>query len=105
VTGIITGNYGEAGAIDILGAKYGLPNAISGHLTYWLWGPRGYTGEEMIVINGATLQQMNESYSSCTVVGTRELPYAMPWEHGSIFLCRGRKKTYEADWNEMKHYY
>jgi hypothetical protein len=105
VTGILTGNYGEAGAIDILGAKYGLPDAISGHLTYWLWGPRGYTGEEMIVINGSTLQEMNQSYRSCTVVGTRELPYAMPWEHGSIFLCRGRKTTYQAGWDEMKHYY
>jgi hypothetical protein len=105
VTGILTGNYGEAGAIDILGAKYGLPNAISGHLTYWLWGPRGYTGEEMIVINGSTLQEMNRSYGSCTVVGMRELPYSMPWEHGAIFLCHGRKKTYQAGWDEMKHYY
>jgi hypothetical protein len=29
----------------------------------------------------------------------------MPWERGPIYLCHGRKKTYEADWKELKHYY
>ena len=105
VTGILTGNYGEAGAIDILGEKYGLPYAISGHLTYWLWGPRGYTGEEMIVVNQASLADMNEAYASCKVVGERNGLYAMPWERGPIYLCHGRKKTYQEDWNELKHYY
>ena len=36
---IYTLNYGEAGAINFFGPKYGLPQAISGHNTYWLWGP------------------------------------------------------------------
>jgi hypothetical protein len=28
----------------------------------------------------------------------------MPWEHGFIYLCHGRKKTYQQDWTELKHY-
>lgn len=36
---IFTGSYGQAGAVDILGEELGLPRAISGHNTYWLWGP------------------------------------------------------------------
>jgi hypothetical protein len=104
-TGILASNYGQAGAIDVLGAKYGLPSAISGHQNYWIWGTRGYTGEEMIVINGATLDEMNAAYDSCIVAGKRNDPYTMPWEHGSIYLCHGRKKTYQADWKELKHYY
>jgi malate dehydrogenase (oxaloacetate-decarboxylating) len=43
-------NYGQAGAIDLFGAKMGLPNAISGHQNYFYWGPRGYTGECVIVM-------------------------------------------------------
>ena len=39
-TAIFANNYGEAGAIDYFGPKYGLPRAISNHQTYWLWGPR-----------------------------------------------------------------
>lgn len=38
-TGILAGNYGEAGAIDLFGPKYGLPRAYSRHQTYWYWGP------------------------------------------------------------------
>jgi hypothetical protein len=104
-TGILASNYGQAGATDILGAKYGLPAAISGHQNYWIWGPRGYTGEEMIVINDASLDEMNAVYSSCVVAGKRDDPLTMPWEHGSIYLCHGRKKAYQADWQELKHYY
>jgi hypothetical protein len=105
VTGIYAQNYGEAGAIDILGRKYGLPMSISGHQNYWLWGPRGYTGEEMIVISGASLEQAEQVFASCTVAGRLDNALAMPYEHRSIFLCYGRKNTYQSDWNDQKLYY
>src|SRR4029077_19114602 len=47
---ILAYNYGEAGAIDYLGKHYGVPKAISGHNHYGVWGPRGATGEVVIVI-------------------------------------------------------
>ena len=50
-TAIFAQTYGQAGAIDLFGPKYGLPPAISGHQSYFLWGPRGYTGESMIVMD------------------------------------------------------
>ncbi|MFP5226079.1 MAG: glycosyltransferase family 39 protein [Acidobacteriota bacterium] len=105
VTGIYAGNYGEASAINLFGPKYGLPVAISGHQTYWLWGPHGYTGQEMIIINGATPAEMRGSYASCTVADVNDNPLAMPWEHNNIYLCHGRKATYQADWKDFKHYY
>jgi hypothetical protein len=37
--GILAGNYGEAGAINLYGPAYDLPEAISGINSYWL---RGY---------------------------------------------------------------
>jgi hypothetical protein len=102
VTGIFGQNYGDASAVNILGAKYGLPEAISSHQNYWIWGPRGYTGSEMIVIADATPEQMSEVYESCTAVGAMDHPYSMPYEHRPIYLCHGRKTTYQADWNEIK---
>ncbi|HEX4065121.1 MAG TPA: glycosyltransferase family 39 protein [Acidobacteriaceae bacterium] len=105
VTGIYTGNYGEASAINLFGPKYGLPVAISGHQAYWMWGPHGYTGQEMIIINGATLAAMKPFYQSCTIEARMDNPLSMPWEKGPIFLCRGRKGTYEADWKDFKYYY
>ena len=37
-TAIFAQNFGQAGAIDLLGPRYGLPNAISGHQNYFLMG-------------------------------------------------------------------
>ena len=105
LTGIFAANYGEASAINLLGPQYGLPAAISGHQSYWLWGPHGYTGQEMIIINGASLAEMNENYASCVVAGVNDHPLAMPWEHNNIYLCHGRNAAYEADWKDLKHYY
>jgi hypothetical protein len=44
-TAIFAQNFGQAGAIDLFGPKYGLPKAISVHQNYFLWGPRDYTGD------------------------------------------------------------
>ena len=37
-TAIYGNNYGEAAAIDFFGPRHGLPKAISGHQSYFLWG-------------------------------------------------------------------
>src|ERR1700733_8295394 len=79
ITGIYTGNYGAASAINLFGPRYGLPVAVSGHQTYWLWGPHGYTGQEMIIINGAKLGDMKAYYDSCVVAGQLDNPLSMPW--------------------------
>lgn len=105
VTGIYTGNYGEASALNLLGGKYGLPVAISGHQSYWMWGPHGYTGQEMIIINGAKLADMKAYYQDCIVADRMDNPLSMPWEKNPIYLCHGRKSTYAADWKDFKYYY
>ena len=54
-------NYGEAGAIDFFGPKYGLPPAISGHQNYFLWGPRDYTGDVVLVLDTALTTSASNS--------------------------------------------
>ncbi|MBB6144975.1 hypothetical protein HNQ77_002931 [Silvibacterium bohemicum] len=105
VTGIFTGNYGQASAINILGEHDGLPTAISGHQNYWIWGPRGYSGQEMIIVNEESLADMNQYYASCKVAAMRTNPLAMPWERGPIYLCYSRKTAYTADWKDLKYYH
>ncbi|NYF81033.1 ArnT family glycosyltransferase [Granulicella arctica] len=100
--GIACSNYGEAGAIDFLG--HGLPPAISGHNNYWLWGPKGYTGDVLILINGATPQELSEFYQSVQIVGRMDVPFSMPFEHRNIYLVRGRRKNLTDDWLSFKHY-
>jgi len=100
-TAIFTDNYGEAAAIDFFGAKYGLPKAISGHQSYFLWGPRGYTGEIVIRV-GATIEDVGSSYESVAVAATIENPYALYYETRPILLCRGRKENYQTQWDNVK---
>jgi MFS family permease len=100
--GILCSNYGEASAINFLGR--GLPFAISGHNNYWIWGPHGETGQVMIVINGASLDEMRKYYDSVEIAGVMNHPYAMPYEHRNIYLCRGRKGSIVKDWPEFKKY-
>ncbi len=102
--GIICSNYGEASAINFLGTGRGLPFATSGHNNYYLWGPHGETGAVMIIVTGGTADDLRKSYSSVEVAGRMDHPYAMPYEHRNIYLCRGRKASLLEGWTELKHF-
>ncbi len=99
-TAIYTNNYGQAGAIDFYGPKYGLPNAISGHQNYFLWGPRGYTGESVILIE----PDSDAPWESLRQVDRRHHPYAIPGENGPIWHGRGLKVPIEQAWPSVKHW-
>ena len=102
-TAIFGENYGQAGAIDLFGPRYGLPKAISGHQNYFLWGPRGYTGESMIVM-GERKEQLERQFATVEKVGRAEHPYSMPYQHIDIFYCRGLKKPLAEIWPEVKRW-
>ena len=102
-TAIFGQNYGQAGAIDLFGPKYGLPPAISGHQSYFLWGPRGYTGESMIVMQGRQ-EDLERFYASVEMVASVFHPYSMPYEHFDIFYCRGLKRPLNEIWPEVKNW-
>lgn len=102
-TAIFCGNYGQAGAIDFYGPKYGLPPAISGHQNYFLWGPRDYTGESIILLDDDP-DPDRELWTSLTLVGKRNHPYAMPYENSPIFHGRGLKTPVAQLWPKVKHW-
>jgi len=89
-------NYGEAGAIDFFGKKYGLPNAISSHNNYWFWGPGNKPGKVLLVIGGSK-EGYENMYEDVEQVGT----FANPYAHESgrpIFLCHNPKHTLQEIW-------
>jgi len=102
--GIFCNNYGEAGAIDLFGPKYGLPPAISGHQNYYFWGPRGYSGDVLIVV-GETKSNVEKYCNSVQQVGEVDNPLAMPFENGPIYLCRGGKVPLSAYWPNVRNWY
>ncbi len=102
-TAIFGQNYGQAGAIDLFGPKYGLPPAISGHQNYFLWGPRDYTGESMIVMSGRQ-QDLDRRFSSVEKVASVYHPYSMPYQHFDVFYCRGLRQPLKEIWPQVKNW-
>jgi 4-amino-4-deoxy-L-arabinose transferase-like glycosyltransferase len=47
---VLTGNYGEAGAVDRFGLADGLPVAYSGHMGFWYWGPPPAAATTAVVV-------------------------------------------------------
>ncbi len=102
-TAIFGGNYGEAGAIDFFGKKYGLPKAISSHQNYFFWGPREYTGEVVIVLGG-TRQNLEQRFHYVEKAAVLYHPYAMPFENRPVYLCRGLKVPLKQLWPKLKNW-
>ncbi len=103
--GIFCQNYGQAGAIDFFGPKYGLPPALSGHQNYYLWGSRNYTGELMLVIDSRPDDE-REQFRTVEDLGVVDSsPWAMPWEQRQhIYLCRGLKTAMHDFWPQVKEW-
>jgi len=100
-TAIFANSYGQAGAIDYFGPKYGLPSAISNHQNYWYWGPRNYTGDIVIVL-GSDGSGDREHFKSVEVAGRADNPYSREDERYDIFLCRGMLWDFKTVWPKMK---
>ena len=105
-TAIFANNYGDGGAIDFFGPKYGLPKSIGGHQSYWIWGPRQYTGpgRNLIVLGEGDPSRMEELCSSHAVIGSTEYPLSRPDEWKPIYSCRGFKYDLGAIWPHLKHW-
>lgn len=100
-TAIFCDNYGQAAAIDFFGSHYELPKAISGHQNYFLWGPRNYTGELVIVV-GVREADARKEFASVEVAATLDIPYAYAYETRPILVCRGLKGNLQALWPRVK---
>jgi len=100
--GIFGQNYGQAGAIDFFGPRYGLPKAISGHQNYFLWGPRGYTGDCVIVMDDDR-ETLESIFHDVRQVGVVRHPLAMPYENDKpVHLCRRPKVALAELWPKIK---
>ncbi len=100
---VFTGNYGEAGAVNLFGSQYGLPAAISGHQTHSMWGPGGCTGEVVIVLQ-VDADDLAEVFESVEEAGNHFHPWGMAEENHPILVCRGLKMPLAELWPRLKHW-
>jgi hypothetical protein len=97
-------NYGEAGAVDVLGRRLGLPHAMSGHNSYWLWGP-GTEPIDVLIIIGGDREDNAQFFEDITIVGQTSSPWSMPYERGlDVSIARKPKIDLRAAWPRVKEF-
>jgi hypothetical protein len=103
-TSIFTGNYGEAGALDVLGTADHLPPVLSGHNTFWLWGPGRASDRTVLVVDA--LGALQPYFSSCRVLTTYYAPYHVPNDFTDlqIAVCTDAVGSWRTIWPDLKHY-
>jgi len=105
--GILAGNYGEAGAVNLYGKQYALPRAISGVNSFWQRGYGDPPPQTLIVI-GISRGYLEQNFASCEVAGHTWNRYGVLNEetedHPDIYVCRGLKKTWPEFWKQSRHF-
>ncbi len=100
---VFTINYGEAGAVELLGE--GLPPVYSGHNAYWDWGPPPERDGPVIVLGFWDQSWMSPFCREARLVGRIDNGYDLENEEqgGPIWLCTERRGTWEEVWPALRH--
>jgi hypothetical protein len=104
-TGILTGNYGEAAAIDLYGPARGLPQALSRTNSFWL---RGYGGKppETLIVVGLSEDFVKANFATCNLAGTITNRFGVVNEETeydkNLWICRGVRAPWPVFWRKIK---
>jgi hypothetical protein len=105
--GIITGNYGEAGAIENLGGAYQLPPPISLTNSFYL---RSYPEPQpsTLIVVGWSHEQVDREFTACRVAGHNGNALGIHNEessdHPDIFVCGPPKKGWPEFWRTNQRF-
>ncbi|HVV20666.1 MAG TPA: glycosyltransferase family 39 protein [Pseudonocardiaceae bacterium] len=107
-TPIFTSNYGEAGALTILGPGQGVHNPIvSSQNAYGTWGPPAGTPTEALCVGEFTPDQLHRGWSDVRKIAPITMPDNVRDEevdnHATIYLCQRPHGTWAQLWPVMKH--
>jgi hypothetical protein len=100
--GIYASWYGPASAIDYFGPRYGLPHAVSGHLTYYLWGP-GYSWDVMIILIAGS-NTLSPFFEACEKKTSVVNEFTISINQLNIYVCRKPKIPPEEIWRYMESF-
>jgi hypothetical protein len=106
-TGILSGNYGEAGALNLYGPALGLPHAMSLTNSFWY---RGYDPRlpQTVILTGFPLDEGRKLFSSCKVAAKNTNPFGVENEetrdHPDILLCRNLRMAWPDYWARSRRF-
>ena len=101
---IIGNDYGQSGAVDLLGPKYGLPlKALGTHQSYWLWGP-GDPSKNVFIVLGDRPEGLRRWCGSVEVVAELSHPWTAVWENKPVLVCRQPRYPLREIWLKAKNW-
>ena len=102
---ILTGNYGEAGAIDRYGPALGLPAAYSGHNNFYLWGPPPAADTSVLAVN-VSVARLRRAFSTVRRVATfsNGIGVSDDEQGAPIFLATGLRSSWAHEWPAFRDY-
>ena len=102
--GILTGNYGEAGALALYGPRYRLPEPISPVNSFYSRG-YGSPAPETVITLGYGAEQLSQDFATCRLAGHVHIPYGVLNEeskdHPDIFVCSQPKPGWDQLWPKL----
>ncbi len=105
--GITTGNYGEFGAIDILGRAYRLPEPIGTTNSEWLWGYPS-TPPTTIIVLGLGPKLANSIFTGCRLAAHNGNSEGVRNEesmyHPDIFVCGSPRLSWPQVWKNHQDF-
>ena len=109
---IFTADYSEAGAINELGRGTGLPTAVSGHNTYWWWGPGNPHATTVVAVAPGPVDvtgyaaYLRQFFTSVRVAATLSNPYGIRNQEwgGHVYVCTGLRHPWAQLWPRLRHY-
>jgi len=104
-TVVFTGNYGEAGAVDLLGHRLGLPRAYSGHNAFAEWGIPPQQATQALVLGYDGPADAGPYFVDCHTVGHIDDGVGLDNDEQGLplLLCRPAR-SWTALWPKLRHY-
>jgi 4-amino-4-deoxy-L-arabinose transferase-like glycosyltransferase len=105
--GILAGNYGEGGALNLYGPGFGLPHAMSLTNSFWY---RGYDSRqpETVILVGFDPSEARRLFESCTIAAKNRNRYGVSNEeskdHPDILLCRKLNEPWPEYWSKSRRF-
>ncbi len=102
---ILTLNYGEAAAVDLLGPAAGLPRAVSGHNTYALWGA-GPSAAAVTIAIGYPRGRLAALFGDIRPAATLTNAAGVKNEENgyTVYVCRRLRLPWSEAWRRLTHY-
>jgi hypothetical protein len=101
-TTLLTGNYSQAGALDVLGRSSGLPVAYDGQNNYWSWGPPHVADRSVLAVgvDPDLLRRFFKSVRRVAVLAQSGIGYIgapVP-----VYFATGLREPWPAAWPAFK---